>query len=283
MTGVQTCALPIFDNDGQWHHFTSKVTIPYDTNDALITIGNDAPNLYGPNSYIDIKNIQLEPGDTATLYEPYFGNITSDTIVTRGENHTLYAMWERYYTVTFDPNGGTLSQTSKQVTYNEPYGELPTPTREGYTFMGWKGKNLFNKDDIPTDTSLYIKGDGTTVTNSEYSIYQVNVNPNTTYTITNSGKSTAPGYVIYDSSGTRLDGANYANTATITFTTPATASYIKFSVVTKTTSTRYDKEIFQLEPGSTATTYEQYQEYTSDTMVTKREDHTLYAIWEANS
>lgn len=85
----------IFDNDGQWHHFTSKVTIPYYTNDALITIGNDAPNLYGPNSYIDIKNIQLEPGNTATAYEPYFGNITSDTIVTRGENHTLYAMWEK--------------------------------------------------------------------------------------------------------------------------------------------------------------------------------------------
>lgn len=82
-----------FDNDGQWHHFTSLVTIPYDISNALIVIGNDKPNLYGPNSYIDIKNIQLEPGNTATEYEPYFGNITSDTIVTRGENHTLYAMW----------------------------------------------------------------------------------------------------------------------------------------------------------------------------------------------
>ena len=83
-----------FDNDGEWHHFTSKVIIPYDTNDALIAIGNDVPNLYGTGSYIDIKNIQLEPGDTATSYEPY-QEYTSDTIVTRQENHTLYAMWEK--------------------------------------------------------------------------------------------------------------------------------------------------------------------------------------------
>lgn len=190
---------------------------------------------------------------------------------------------QNIYIVTFDPTIGQIDQKTKQVKYNEPYGELPTPTREEYTFMGWRGKNLFNKDDIPTNTSLYIKGDGTTATNSEYSIYQVNVNPNTTYTITNSGESTAPGYAIYDSSGTRLDGANYANNATITFTTPATASYMKFSVVTKTTSNRYDKETFQLEEGSAATTYEPYQEYTSDTIVAKQENHTLKAIWQPNS
>lgn len=41
------------------------------------------------------------------------------------------------YTVTFDPTIGQINQTSKQVTYNEPYGELPTPTREGYKFIGW--------------------------------------------------------------------------------------------------------------------------------------------------
>jgi len=100
-----------FDNDGEWHHFTSKMTIPYDTHDALIAIGNDVPNLYGENSYIDIKNIQLERGDTATSYEPY-QEYTSDTIVTKRENHTLYAMWtevpkltlskETYVDVPFD-------------------------------------------------------------------------------------------------------------------------------------------------------------------------------------
>ena len=82
-----------FDNDGEWHHFSSKVNIPYSVNDALIEIGNDAPNLYGTNSYLDIKNIQLERGDTATSYEPY-QEYTKDTIVTKRDNHTLYAIWQ---------------------------------------------------------------------------------------------------------------------------------------------------------------------------------------------
>ena len=45
---------------------------------------------------------------------------------------------ENTHTVTFNPNGGTVSQATKQVTYRKPYGTLPTPTRAGYTFKGWK-------------------------------------------------------------------------------------------------------------------------------------------------
>ena len=55
-----------------------------------------------------------------------------------GATITLYAQWTaNTYTVTFDPNGGTVSQTSKTVTFDETYGTLPTPTKAGYTFDGW--------------------------------------------------------------------------------------------------------------------------------------------------
>ena len=40
-------------------------------------------------------------------------------------------------TVTFDPAGGTVSPTTKSVQRGAKYGELPTPTREGYSFDGW--------------------------------------------------------------------------------------------------------------------------------------------------
>ncbi|MBR7033466.1 MAG: InlB B-repeat-containing protein, partial [Clostridia bacterium] len=40
-------------------------------------------------------------------------------------------------TVTFNPNGGKVSPTSKTVTVGQPYGTLPTPTRSGYVFLGW--------------------------------------------------------------------------------------------------------------------------------------------------
>ena len=55
-----------------------------------------------------------------------------------GENITLTAQWTaNKYTVTFDANGGSVTTANKSVTYNSTYGDLPTPTRAGYTFVGW--------------------------------------------------------------------------------------------------------------------------------------------------
>ena len=197
------------------------------------------------------------------------------------------------YTVTADANGGNIPTTTgwtgtgltatKQVTYGHEYGNLPTPTRNGYTFKGWNGKNLFNKDATDANTGTYIKGDGTIISYGGYTLYQISIKPNTTYTITNSGRSVTPGYVIFNESGTRVAGESYASRATITFTTPSTASYIKLSVVTDNTGTdayRYDKDSFQLEESSSATTYEPYY-VTSSVNVTQSKDHILKAIWEA--
>ena len=39
--------------------------------------------------------------------------------------------------VTFDPGDGTVDPATKYVGRNSQYGQLPTPTREGYTFKGW--------------------------------------------------------------------------------------------------------------------------------------------------
>ena len=51
----------------------------------------------------------------------------------------LTAQWTtNKYMVTFDANGGdTPVPTTKEVTYDSPYGELATCTRTGYTFEGW--------------------------------------------------------------------------------------------------------------------------------------------------
>lgn len=39
--------------------------------------------------------------------------------------------------VTFDANGGTVSETSKPVYYGQTYGTLPEPSKDNYTFDGW--------------------------------------------------------------------------------------------------------------------------------------------------
>ena len=50
----------------------------------------------------------------------------------------LTARWEKKtYTVTFDPNDGEVEPTSKTVTFDAAYGDLPTPTRAHHTFKGW--------------------------------------------------------------------------------------------------------------------------------------------------
>lgn len=41
------------------------------------------------------------------------------------------------FTVTFNANGGTTPTPSKSVSYGSTYGALPTPTRQGYEFLGW--------------------------------------------------------------------------------------------------------------------------------------------------
>lgn len=62
--------------------------------------------------------------------------ITKDTVPTGDVTYT--AKWTaNQYKVTFDPNGGKVSQTSITVTSGLTYGTLPTPTRTGYTFNGW--------------------------------------------------------------------------------------------------------------------------------------------------
>lgn len=43
-------------------------------------------------------------------------------------------------TITFDPNGGTVTPSEKSVCPGKAYGQLPTPKRNGYTFTGWYTK-----------------------------------------------------------------------------------------------------------------------------------------------
>ncbi len=63
---------------------------------------------------------------------------TGKTSFSRDSHTTLYAVWQpNTYTVTFNANGGSVGTASKTVTYDSTYGDLPTPTRDGYDFAGW--------------------------------------------------------------------------------------------------------------------------------------------------
>ena len=57
------------------------------------------------------------------------------------ENLTVYAKWvAKQSYITFLGNGIEEFE-DKLVTYDEPIGQLPTPTKIGYTFVGWKDEH----------------------------------------------------------------------------------------------------------------------------------------------
>ena len=87
-------------------------------------------------------------------------------------DETLYAHWtENKYIITFNPGKGTVKEEeqTKEITYGETYGTLPTPTRNGYEFEGWydnKGNKIESTTvvDIETNTTLIAKWLGAELT-----------------------------------------------------------------------------------------------------------------------
>ena len=88
---------------------------------------------------------------------------TYDTVVLAADQ-TLYAHWDANYTVTFDARGGTVSPTSKVVTYGNTYGSLPIPTRKGYRFKGWAATPI-------SDSKTYIKSNTTVDITADQILY----------------------------------------------------------------------------------------------------------------
>lgn len=62
-------------------------------------------------------------------YEQYTGKTDFEPDYDEGQG-SMYALY-------FDANGGQVSQNSTMITLGKTYGELPTPTRADYTFLGW--------------------------------------------------------------------------------------------------------------------------------------------------
>lgn len=98
-------------------------------------------NLYTENQIVTL----LQPGTlswTGRYFSSWYVNGSylqpGTQFYMPAANTTIYAVWyANTYTITYNANGGSVSPTSKTVTYNSAYGTLPTPTRSGYTFNGW--------------------------------------------------------------------------------------------------------------------------------------------------
>lgn len=128
------------------------------------TNSNSNPSTYTIKDAIELSD--------ATRSGYTFGGWSPDGVISAGTigDKEFTAKWAaNTYTLTFNSNGGdTLSQSTKSVTYDSAYGDLPTPTRTGYTFAGWYTSTSGGSQKVSTDTY------GTTSNSTLYAHWNIN-------------------------------------------------------------------------------------------------------------
>lgn len=156
-----------------------KTSAKYD--DILVTTGKKYGKLPKPTR----KGYTFQGWYTSAKHGT---KVKASTLVSDLENHTLYAHWKaKTYKVKLNARGGKVSKSSYKVTYASTYGQLATPTRKGYTFLGWYTKKTggtqilsTSKVKITKTTTLYAHWDylypeiileDYSMTQSEYNVF----------------------------------------------------------------------------------------------------------------
>ena len=104
--------------------------------------------------------------------------ITSSSTVASAKNMTLYAHWTaKTYTVKLKPQSGSVSPTSFTVTYAKKYAGLPSPTRAGYSFLGWYTKSSGGSR-VYSSTTVKITGTQTLYAHWKAKSYTISFNAN---------------------------------------------------------------------------------------------------------
>lgn len=117
-----------------------EVTITFDPNGGTLNAGDETKAVQHNGTYGEMPTPIRSGYHFDGWYTEKDGGtkVEETTIMSSRAAHTLYAHWsEAKYNITLDPNGGNLANATKEVTYNSPYGTLPTPNRAGYDFDGW--------------------------------------------------------------------------------------------------------------------------------------------------
>lgn len=173
----------------------NEYTITYKANDdttrqredRIVFGGNYNPPTDIKRSGYELAGWWLDPVDEASP-------IDSMTPMLIPSNHNVYAHWTAgRYRVDFNPGeGAVVSPTSKEnIAYGSPYGELPTPTREGFEFTGWytSGGTLVTAETKVTTAAihtLYARWSG-----KSYAITK-NISDDCTLTVAETGRFGEP-------------------------------------------------------------------------------------------
>ncbi len=241
-----------------WEPNTYKVT--FDANGG--SVSSSQTTVYYGSSYLDLPTPKRSGYHFDGWYTARYGGskVTLSTKVTTASDHTLYAHWTPYptYTVWFDANGGAVAPASKTVIYCTDgyefdlytYGDLPTPTRYGYTFKGWYTEKEGGSQ-ITSDSNVRTAKDHTLYAHWSPVSYFISLNPN-------------GGILIRGTSGFNL---GVEQGYLVTYGSPYGEMPSPWWEGYSFTGWYTEKE-----GGSRVT---------ADTTVTSAESHTLYAHWKS--
>ncbi len=187
------------------YHYVIKFTTGATTTQAGFRFGNttndpctstfsnikliDAERYYADATYEKTEDVYEEYAYYGTLQTPvrlgytfngwFDANGNEVTAIDSASEHkSIFSQWSiTNYTITYDANGGKVSPASQTYTI-ETQLNIPTPTREGYTFQGWTvtvadGNWEFNGMCSPGEVPVKMYGNVTLT--AQWVISEVNV------------------------------------------------------------------------------------------------------------
>ncbi len=176
-----TDRLSKIDETVRMNYKIKNISNQYDA-DVLINCTNELEEYLTVQSVLDNYEMPLEKAINIKAQEIKQGYINielskayagedrsvkiSCNIVSAAVSRETYA-----YSLKFNSEGGSQIDY-KSVVLNESFGELETPEKEGYTFLGWYDDNDFLVDE---NTTLNSKGDKNLHAKWEANTYSVNI------------------------------------------------------------------------------------------------------------
>ena len=227
-------------------------TISFNANagaDSVSNLPSSQTKDYGETVTLNIKSSRTPTRNNYQFVEWNSASDGSGTVYSSTRNYTysgnadltLYIQWQGLpRSLFFNADGGSVSSNTKSVNYGDPYGTLPTPTRDGYKFVGW-----YNSDGTQVNELTIMQASSSVSLTAHWDIRQYSV----TYDGNGEGVTAVPATQV----------KNYGTSITLTLTAP-----IRYGYIFKGWNTRSD--------GSG-------KDYSGTVSYSSNEDTILYAQW----
>lgn len=135
-------------------------------------------NVNGATGYLDVSgNVYTYGSITGQEYL----DVTNGEIIPLNTTDEFSQYVQGSFNVTFDPNDGSVDETTRVVFCGTQIGVLPTPTREGYNFEGWYTEE---GTQVTADTVLSTVNSITLTAKWSAMAYKVDWNTGSGYSIT---------------------------------------------------------------------------------------------------